>query len=148
MKEWDKKLQMGHVLTDTELANHLQKDCKLRVAITPVAYVPTDDSEIAPSDESADSKNIEGNDANRVAIAIHVLLNMDLDGEPIRAEDLRITKSETPANSWRNRSYWSIDIPERNILILVNNQYGNITFVAAYRDGHQREDLKWQQRQT
>jgi hypothetical protein len=143
MNYWDKKLGAHELPSELELINRLQNEFQLRVKKASISYVPTDELEY--SGEGGHEKSKEGEDQNRVALAIETILHMEVSDRKIQLNDLSITISEPPEHTWRTRPYWLIEIKSENIAVLLNNQFANRTFVFHYKT---KNDLEKQALQT
>ncbi len=137
---WDEKLLEMGIQSDAELALLLQSKFKIKVKRSDAIYVPPDHQEIH---EMKNIKHVEKSevDYNRVALALKTILHLTIAGENILLDDLDVTISELPEDSFRERAYWAINIKKHKILVLVNNQYANRTFVAGYDSENNYQSL-------
>lgn len=131
IKTWDHRLSTDKLESEDELISSLRKDFKLKIRKAKVAFVPTDD--LKPQDGDGSSSRETGPDHNRVALAIQSLLHLKIEDSPLHLDDLDISIGTVPENSWRTRPYWSIALKDHGVAILLNNQYGNRTFVFEYK---------------
>ncbi|MCC7431893.1 hypothetical protein IT412_00030 [Candidatus Peregrinibacteria bacterium] len=148
IKHWDKVLEGSEDLPEDQLIDYLQREFQLRIVLTSEVHLPTDSLEFQ---EGNGKKNLhERQDVNRVRMALDFLLHFKIGDEEISLDDLEITVGKTPRNSSRKRPYWIFKLPEYKIVIFLNNQYGNRTFVIKYESEEQaqafpnytKEDLK------
>lgn len=127
---WDERLQAEALPSENELVRKLQEDFQLKVKRAKKSYIPSDDLDLPlPSEES--SPRLKKN-ANRVALALKTLLHMEIGGTSLALDNIEVSISKIQDQSSRSRPYWAINLKKHGVVILLNNQYENRTFVLNY----------------
>lgn len=140
MHHWKSLLDSSNIPPEMEIIENLQNNFHARIVRDPRPYIPPDPDR-PPGDKSKNEPKEKGDDVNRINMAIEAVLGMVIDEEPLTMNDLKIRVSAIPEHSGRTRPYWMINIKKKKILILLNNQFGNRTFVCSYKKNSEIEAL-------
>lgn len=129
---WDERLHAEELPPEDELIRELQDDFQLKIMKTGKSFMPPDELDSSRNTSTESSERLEV-DANRISLALRTILHMKLQGESLHLDDIDVLVSKVPKNSWRSRPYWAINLKKHDIVVLVNNQYANQTFVLHYK---------------
>lgn len=130
---WDSLLESRVLPPEEELVKQLSGQFRLKIKRVKIPYVPVDTDTLFQPGITKNDTSPEI-DINRVALTLETVLHMEIAGKKPSLDDLDITVSVPPPNSGRRRPYWSIVLKEQKIVILVNNEYGNRTFVISFKN--------------
>ncbi len=144
---WDKKLNPEHLPSEANLVTNLIREFRVKIRQTKAIYIPPDEKD--PSSETAHEEKEQNKiDYNRVALTLQTVLNHNFDGERLMLDDIAISVSSTPTHSFRTRPYWEFNLKKAGIVIFVNNQHHNRTFVVPYHSDNYRRELRRYGKQT
>ncbi|MFA6917648.1 MAG: hypothetical protein WC285_02300 [Candidatus Gracilibacteria bacterium] len=141
IQHWDQILEAVEVPSDEELVAYLNQQFQVRVLRVATVLPPDEAGPIMGETEEGGSTPEVREDADRVKMALKTILHLDINGSHITLDDLEISISELPSGTSRKKSYWILNIKKFNIAVLVNNQYGNRTFVVSYNSPEELENL-------
>ncbi len=130
IKHWDKVLEGSENLPEAALIDYLQRHFQVKIALAGSVHIPTDLQEF--QEGNGEKTNERGEDVNRVRMALEFLLHFQIDGKKITLDDIEIVVGRIPEKSSRKRPYWVFKLPEYQLAVFINNQYGNKTFVLKY----------------
>lgn len=139
MQHWDRMLDSSSIPSEEQLVTNLQDRFQMDIRRASRVFLPPD--ELEPVHSEGHDRPDEGDDVNRVSLALESLLHMELEGERLTLDDLEVTVGCSPERGWRTRPYWTIHLREHQIVVFLNNQFGNRTFVAGYRNSREFEEL-------
>lgn len=139
LQHWDKKLEDMDVPSDEALVKYLND--QFQVKILRVAAILPPDEAMPAGEERGRSSSERAENANRVKLALKTILHSEINGSPIRLDDIEISISAVPPKSSRNKAYWIINIKKAKIAVLIDNQAGNRTFVVTYNSPDELDNL-------
>lgn len=138
IQAWEEKIkEASGVVSDSALIEKLKTSMKIPVIESEEIFIPPDEMELAEGSLRKPYANENADDVSRVMFVLDVLLHTKIAGEDLRMDDIEITLSKKPKSGWRTNAYWSFRIRKWALVVLVDNQYGNATFVAQCQDDRQ-----------
>ena len=139
MDFWDAKLDVYNLPPEQTIINDLRQNFQAKITLSDEVFIPVDETDI---NSTTSTDPVEHSpDANRVNLTLKILLHHKISGEEIRLNDIQTSVGKKPKKSRRERPYWTFKIEKLKVVIFVNNQAGNRTFVAGYDKESEVENL-------
>lgn len=97
MLHWDLRLNAANIPGEEELIEQLRENFQAKVKQVADVYVPTD--EPVYTGEGGSEEKEEGEDANRVGMAIETLLHLKIGERELKLDDLEILVGKMPEHT-------------------------------------------------